>query len=473
MTKEKKKTWRNFWFCLAILLIATLIAWPSNNWGLDKTKWQFQLGDKKINLDLPLKRGLDIAGGMQVVLQADMSQINEADRLTALDAAREVIINRVDAYGLSEPTVQTAVSNNQYRILVDLPEVTDQDQALALIGQTAELDFRLQQADVLASLQAQYATATDSAQITQFYQEYYNSFVPTELTGDKLERAAVQFNQNTGLPTIGLEFNSAGQEIFGQITANNVGQVLGIFLDGQLLTAPTIKVPIADGRAEISGSFSVEEAKDIAIQLNAGALPVPITVLEQKIVGATLGDESVATSLRAGLIGLGIVCLFMLLVYGWRGIFSWINLIYYTVIMLAIYKLFGVTLTLAGIAGLLLSIGMAVDSNILIFERMKDEVKAGATTRLQAMQAAFIRAWDSIRDANVITLTIALVLANPLDFAFLNTAGTVRGFGITLLIGTLVSLFTGVFVTQTMMKTIVRDKTLVNKSNKNDKIKSL
>ena len=470
MIKNTKKIWRNFWLCLVVFVIAGLIAWPSSGWGLDKTQWHFQLGAKKIDLNLPLKKGLDIAGGMQVVLEADMSQIAESDRLTALESAREVINNRVDAYGLSEPTVQTAVTGNSYRILVDLPEITDQNQALALIGQTAELDFRLQSKDVLTNLQNKYATATDSAQINQFYQEYYDSFTQTELTGDKLERAVTQFNQNTGLPTIGLEFNSAGKEIFGQITADNVGHVLGIFLDDQLLTAPTIQVAIYDGQAEISGSFTVNEAKDLAIQLNAGALPVPIDVLEQKIVGATLGDESVATSLRAGLIGLGIVCLFMVLVYGWRGLFSWINLLFYTVIMLAIYKIFGVTLTLAGIAGLLLSIGMAVDSNILIFERMKDEIKAHAdASRQQTMEAAFLHAWDSIRDANVITLTIAFVLANPLDFAFLNTSGTVRGFGMTLLIGTLVSLFTGVFVTQTMMEALVKNKKVIDKSTKNAK----
>jgi preprotein translocase subunit SecD len=231
--------------------------------------------------------------------------------------------------------------------------------------------------------------------------------------------------------------------------------MLAIFLDDIPLMTPVIQTPIANGQAVITGDFSLDEARNLSIQLNAGALPVPIEVLQQRNIGASLGQQSVADSVQAGLIGLGLVMLFMILYYGVQGFLASLGLIVYSLITIALYKTLGVTLTLPGIAGLILSIGMAVDANILIFERMKEELRDGKPFSL-AMELGFGRAWDSIKDANLATILTALVLINPLDFPFLNTSGLVRGFGITLFIGVVISLFTGVVVTRTLMRLFLK-----------------
>lgn len=390
-----------------------------------------------------LKQGLDIQGGMQVVLQADMSEIAIEDRKSAIESAREVILRRVDLFGVSEPIVQTAqIGEDNYRLIVELAGITQPEQALELIGTTAQLDFRLM-------------TASPSAEATASAIAFLDSFQSTDLGGKQLKRSVVQFDPQTGQPVVGLEFDQQGSEMFGQITTQNTGQVLAIFLDEYPLMLPTIQQPILDGQAVITGDFSLEEAKNLSIQLNAGALPVPISVLEQRNIGASLGQTSVAKSIKAGLIGIGLVMLFMIMYYGLKGLIASIALIIYSILTVAIYKILGVTLTLPGIAGLLLSIGMAVDANILIFERMKEELRDGQSFS-RAMELGFGRAWDSIKDANLATITTALVLINPLNFRFLNSSGLVKGFGITLLIGVLISLFTGVVVTRTLMRLFLK-----------------
>lgn len=397
-----------------------------------------------VTSNLDLKQGLDIQGGMQVVLRADMKDIPASDRKTALESAKEVVQRRVDLYGVSEPLVQTSVTDNEYRIIVELAGVKDPTEALQLIGTTAKLDFRLQ-------------NATPSAAATTSAMAFFQDFLPTNLTGKQLRRAGVQFDQKTGEPLVSLEFNQEGQQIFAELTKQYVGQVLGIFLDGIPVTAPRISTPILDGRAVITGSFTLEQAKQLSIQLNAGALPVPIEVIQQRSIGASLGSQSIQKSVEAGVIGIMFVIVFMIVNYGWRGFLASISLFCYAVFTVAIYKIFSVTLTLPGIAGLLLSIGMAVDSNILIFERMKEEVRSGKSFD-QAVELGFSRAWNSIKDANLTTIFIALVLINPLDFAFLNSSGLVKGFGMTLLIGVLVSLFTSMVVTRVLMKLFLKGK---------------
>ncbi len=444
-----------FTFILILTGLAALISLPER-WPINVTLFgrqlQTTLGSPVINFSLfgkqithrfQLKRGLDIQGGMQVVLQAEMGAIAETDRETALNAAREVIVRRVDLYGIAEPNVQTSRFADQYRLLVELPGVDDPAQALQLVGTTAELDFRLQSTES--------ATATESA-VT-----YFNSFQPTGLTGKQLKRATVQFDSQTAEPTVGLEFDAEGTQLFSDVTTQHVGQQLAIFIDGFPIMIPTINTPIPDGRAVITGSFTLDQAKQLSIQLNAGALPVPITVLEQRNIGASLGQDSVQKSVQAGLIGIGLVMVFMVLLYGVKGLLADLALVVYAILTIAVYKLLGVTLTLPGIAGLLLSIGMAVDSNILIFERMKEELRVGKPFR-QAMELGFGRAWDSIKDANIATIMTALILVNPLNIQFLNTSGLVRGFGLTLLIGVLISLFTGIVVTRTLMRLFLNEK---------------
>jgi len=394
-----------------------------------------------------LKKGLDIQGGMQVVLQANMDEIAEVDREEAINSSQAVIKRRVDLYGISEPLVQTARVGDDYRLIVELPGLDDPDQALELVGKTAQLDFRLQGSPPAIDLEA-----TDSADFAELSAlAFLDSFEETQLGGKQLKRAAVDFNQQTNEPVIRLEFDAEGTELFADITSDNVNKVLGIFMDGQPVVLPSITTPILDGQAIMSGGYEIEEAKQLAIQLNAGALPVPITVLEQRQIGASLGEISVQKSIRAGVVGLALVMLFMILYYGLKGVIASVALLIYALITLAVYKVLGVTLTLPGVAGLLLSIGMAVDANILIFERMKEELRVGNPYD-RALELGFGRAWDSIKDANLATIMTALVLINPMDFSFLSSSGLVRGFGITLLIGVLISLFTGVFVTRTLMR---------------------
>lgn len=395
--------------------------------------------------EFELKKGLDIQGGMEVVLKADMTNIAEEDRDTAIESAREVILRRVDLFGINEPTVTTSKTADEYRLLVDLPGVSDSNQALQLVGTTAQLDFRLQNPDLATPESTTSAIA------------FFNQFQQTTLTGKQLKRATVQFDPQTNEPVIALEFDDEGREIFAAITQENVGQVLAIFLDDYPLAMPRINTPILDGRAVMTGGFDLEGAKQTAIQLNAGALPIPIEIIEQRQLGASLGQEAVEKSVRAGLIGVGLVMAFMIMLYGWNGVIADFALIVYSILTVAIYKVLGVTLTLPGIAGMLLTIGMAVDANILIFERMKEELRLDKPWK-RAMELGFGRAWDSIKDANIATIMTALVLINPLDFSFLNTSGMVRGFGITLLIGVLISLFTGVVVTRTLMRLFLREK---------------
>ncbi len=433
---------RIFFIIVFVFVASLLIALPSNLYGYSIPQLEFSLFGKNITTDLPLKQGLDIQGGMQVVLQADMSGISAEDRSNALESAREVINRRVDMYGISEPLVQTSQRGDEYRIIVELAGIDDPQQALALVGTTAQLDFRLQEA-------TESATASDSAQVL------LNQFVSTGLTGKELQRSTVQFDPQTGEPVVSLEFNDEGRDIFADVTKNHTGEILAIFLDDFPVMFPQIQSAILDGKAVISGNMTLEEAKNLNIQLNAGALPVPITVLEQRNIGASLGQQSVEASVKAGMIGIGLVMLFMILYYGYKGFLASMALLVYSALTIAVYKVMGVTLTLPGIAGLLLSIGMAVDSNILIFERMKEELRDGKEFH-HAMELGFGRAWDSIKDANLATITTALILINPFNMSFLNTSGLVRGFGITLLIGVVISLFTGIVVTRTLMRLFLK-----------------
>lgn len=450
------KQHRIFLLIIVLTLVAGFIALPDSfplrfkigNFAVDrefvKPPISLNILGKNFSPKWQLKQGLDIQGGVQVVLKADMSEIDEIDRPTALESAREIILRRVDLFGINEPVVQTSVNGNDYRILVELAGINDSAQALRLVGQTAQLEFKLENQEKMADPQA-----------TQSALYFFGSFDETGLTGKQLKRTQVQFDPQTNEPVISLEFDEEGTKLFADITKNHTGEVLAIFLDGFPITTPRINGAILNGQAQLSGGFDVESAKQLNIQLSAGALPVPIEVLEQRSIGASLGQQSVSDSVRAGLVGILLVMLFMILYYGFKGLLASLALIIYAILTLAVYKVIGVTLTLPGIAGLLLSVGMAVDANILIFERMKEELRAGRGFA-QAMELGFGRSWDSIKDANLATIMTSLVLINPLNFTFLNTSGLVKGFGVTLLIGVLISLFTGVVVTRTLLRLFLR-----------------
>ncbi len=399
-----------------------------------------------INKDFKTRLGLDLSGGTHLVLEADMKNIASADKDSALESAKQVIERRVNMFGVSEPVVQSSKGQNSYRILVELPGVTDVNKAMDLIGQTALLDFR-------------EITIEPPASESAYFIPTLTTTKPTGLTGKDLKRAMVQFSTQTGEPEVSIEFSSDGAKKFAEITKRLIGKPLAIFLDQFPVTWPRVNTEIIDGRASITGSFTQEAAKSLALQLNAGALPVPVTPVEKRTVGATLGTESVRQSMQAGFIGLAIVAVFMIAKYGWLGVFADMALILYGLLNFAIYRFIPITLTLPGIAGFILSIGMAVDSNILIFERFREEKRLGKPWKM-AMELGFGRAWDSIKDANVTTIITCLILFNPGNWEILPNSGLVRGFAITLFIGVVTSLFTGIVVTRTFIRVLYRERSL-------------
>ncbi len=392
----------------------------------------------KIQRDLSIRKGLDIAGGVSVLMDADMSNVSEADRADALNSLKDVIERRVNLLGISEASVQTSSVSGKYRIIVELAGVFDTNQALTTIGQVAQLDFRVEDTD---------NPPTEPNAIP--------NFIHADLSGANLQKATVVFDQNqtvsTGEPKIQLQFNSEGAKKFRDITEKNIGKRVAIYLDNQIVIAPVVQSAILDGKAIISGQFSVENAKILVTQLNAGALPVPVKVLEQRTVGPTLGQESVNKSLFAGLVGLSLVVAFMIFYYGRLGVMASVALVIYGLVTLAIYKFVPVVLTLPGLAGFILSIGMAVDANILIFERIKEELRLDKPLSI-ALENGFGRSWDSIRDANLATIITAFILFNPFEWGFLPTSGPVRGFALTLALGIFISLFTGVIITRNLVR---------------------
>ena len=381
------------------------------------------------NFDLVL--GLDLAGGSHLVFETDTSGIKDDKKSDALVSLKEVIDSRVNFFGISEPNVQLSSFEGKDRIIVELPGIDNTSEAVDLIGQTAQLSF------------------------VELGDEEDPGFVPTDLTGADLKQAYVDSDPVDASPVVALEFTEEGGNKFSEITQRNIGKRVAIMLDTEVVSAPVVSSHITDGRAVITGDFTTEEVKHTAIQLNAGALPVPIQLVEERTVGATLGAESVQKSVMAGMVGLSAVLFFMILVYGKFGLVADIGLIVFGVLTLALYKLIPIVLTLPGIAGFLLSVGMAVDSNILIFERFKEEKDKYPYT--EAMEISFGRAWDSIRDANVATLVAAFILANPLDWSFLHTSGPVRGFAITLALGIVISMFTGIVVTRNLLRVFIKN----------------
>lgn len=407
---------------------------------MTRPEFRFSLGGATFYRDLEMKQGLDIKGGTRVTLATDMSAIATSDRPVALQSAQDVISRRINLYGVSETSVQTARSGDEYRLIVEIPGVQNSEEAIQLIGSTAQLDFR------------EYKPATPSAASATPSGMLVKDFVPVGLTGKDLARSNVEFDPNTGKPTIGLEFTSEGARVFAEVTARNIGKPLAIFLDEYPITSPTVSNQIVDGKAQISGDFTVAEAKQLSIALNAGALPVPIEVIGQTSVGATLGNQSVDRAVIAGLIGVGVLMVFMVLLYGFKGLLSCVSLLFYGIVTLALYKLIPVTLSLAGIAGFLLSMGMAVDTNILVFERLKEEERKDALRSATVkLNHAFSRTWNSIKDANVTTLITCFVLYNPFEWVFLNRSGIVRGFAFTLALGIFMNLFCGMFVTRVLL----------------------
>lgn len=504
--------------------------------------------------------GLDLQGGSQLLYQADVSQVAEADRADAVNGVRDVIEQRINAFGVGEPVIQTVRSGQDFRLNIELPGITDVQEAVKRIGETPLLEFKTEAEPVVyteeekvvirkrndegkktaedvlkqvrsggdfEALARQYSedpgskddggvlpeaeegsyiepfntVVFEKATVGEVYPELVETdfgyhivrvdsrvdappanestsgsdaatdttvqakkatahhillkkeseepantgqnYAATNLTGKQLDNASVVFDPTTGAPTVSLDFDSEGTALFAQITKDNVGKTVAIYLDGEVISAPTVNEQITTGEAVISGSFTLEEAKALAQRLNAGALPVPINLISQQQVGPTLGQESIERSLFAGIIGLIALSIFMIVYYRLPGLLAVVALVFYSLFVLVIFKLMPVTLTLAGIAGFVLSIGMAVDANVLIFERMKEELKKGKTVK-HAIDDGFARAWLSIRDSNASSLITCLIL-------YWFGSSIIRGFAITLAIGILVSIFTAVNVSRVLL----------------------
>lgn len=391
-----------------------------------------------------LKLGLDLSGGTHLVYRADTSKVPDGDIDGAMEALRDTIERRVNTFGVSEPLIQIEKSGlgglGENRLVVELPGVTDVNDAIEQIGKTPSLEFKLLSKDINPS------SLSQSGEISSDF------FLPTGLDGTKLSRATVQFDPN--FPTkaiVGLKFNDEGKDLFAKLTRDHINEVMGIFLDGQLIEAPYIREEIPSGEAVITGDFTPERAKEVVRDLNYGALPLPVELVSTQSIGATLGSKAMTASLKAGLYAFIVIALFLTFWYRLSGFVAVLALIIYTVINLALFKLIPVTLTAAGIAGFILSIGMAVDANILIFERTREELKKGKN-KAEALNEGFKRAWTSIRDSNLSSIITAVILY------YLASTPVIKGFALVFLIGVLVSMFSAITASRTILFAIQKNE---------------
>lgn len=378
---------------------------------------------------LPWHLGLDLVGGSYLVYEVDMTGIATADRGSVLSGLRDVMERRVNVFGVSEPRVTSARRGEAYQLIVELAGIKDLQEAIKQIGRTALLDFR-------------------EVKITGVGDKQKTELIATGLTGRYLKSAQIGAQQTTSQPIILISFDTEGARLFADITKRLVGKPLAILLDGEVISSPTVQEAITGGNAQISGNMSRQDVQRLVSLLNAGALPAPVKLVSQQTIGASLGIDSLKKAMLAGLIGTLAIILFMLLYYRALGLVSAFALIFYIAFALAIFKLFGITMTLAGIAGFILSIGMAVDANILTFARTKEELAKGVS-RSGALEEGFRRAWPSIRDSNISTMLTSVIL-------YYLTSSFVRGFALTLLLGVVVSMFSAITVTRIILRTFTK-----------------
>ena len=427
-----------------------------------------------LSAKFPFKLGLDLKGGVHLVYKADISKLAaSSDVSSAMSALRDVIERRVNIFGVSEPVVQveqktTLSGDTEHRLIVELPGLTDVGQAIKMIGATPVLEFKTERASstresILAEIKKfeevrkNLSTNGGNLDLTgidmeKVVQDPY--YIESELNGRHLAKATLQFQQNSLFPTVGLEFNAEGEKLFAEITKANVGKTVAIYLDNQPISAPVVREEITSGKAEISGNFSREEAKTLVGRLNSGALPVPIELLSTQTISAPLGSKMLDNNITAGIWGTIIVAIFLMLWYRLPGLISVISLAIYIILTLSIFKLLSITLTAAGIAGIIMSIGMATDANILIFERMKEEMKRGRTVS-DGIREGFDRAWTSIRDSNISSMITATIL-------FWLGTSLIKGFALTFGLGVLLSMFTALTITKTFLYSFrIKDSKLV------------
>lgn len=423
---------RRFWATL-LILAGLLIGYFVYATNTEESQFKFKLG-------------LDLNGGVELIYKADTTHV-PADQIDGkMNALKDLIEQRVNVFGVSEPIIQVETvhivgGENYKQLIVDLPGQTDIDGAIEQVGKTYVLEFRLEKDDFA------FSTTTDFS-VADMYED-------TGLTGAYLQTAKVEFDTTTtGEPYVSLQFNKEGADLFAKITKDNIGRRLGIFLDDDFKQAPVIRQEIPNGQASISGGFAgrdgLEEARNLVSNLNLGALPVPIELISTQSIGASLGEEAVQASVLSGLLALTVISIFLIVWYRLPGLLATISLIIYSVITLALFKLMSVTLTAAGIAGFILSLGMAVDANILIFERLKEELARGRELG-DAIKEGFARAWLSIRDSNTSSIITALILY------YFSSTPVVRGFALVFGLGVLVSMFSAITASRTLLLAIKHD----------------
>ena len=416
-----------FWLIIAVLVICGWL-WKGDVILNGNFKKDFVLG-------------LDLAGGAALTYTIDTNALpKDAVVQDSVEALRDVIERRVNLFGVREPTVTTSFSRlaNEWRLVVELPGVADIDQAAKLIGETPVLEFKTQKKN---------AKTLDAS--STIY-EMIGNYDSTGLTGTYLKKSSLVFDQTTNRPMVELAFDETGAKLFAQITKANIGKQVAIFLDGVPISSPTVNEEITLGKAVISGSFTVEEARIMVGRLNSGALPVPITLAGKTVVEPSLGEKAVGAGEKAAVVGFGLIVLFMIIWYRLPGVMASLALISYLAFMLAIFKLIPVTLTSAGIAGLIISLALAVDANVLTFERMKEELRHGKGLK-DAMETGFLRAWTSIRDSHIAAIIVSVIL-------FWLGTSVVKGFAFTFFLGAVVSLFSAQIVTRSLLRAIVIEK---------------
>lgn len=461
----KSKNWIFVFLILFFIAVGGIFTIPKNL--IQKITFFSRLEKKIYSINnffkKPYKLGLDLQGGTHLLYEADLSQIKKEEREDAVNGLRDVIERRVNLFGVEEPLVQVQKAGNRYNLIVDLAGIKDPAEAIKEIGKTPYLEFRKEMSkekkeeiikilpesqiqDTIKQIEKQTGKKVKKEEIG----EYLPLFEPTELTGRYLKSAKVDFDNQTFEPKVLIQFNDEGTKIFAKLTKENVGKKIAIYIDNQLISAPVVREEITGGKAEISGDFSLEEAKELARNLSAGALPVPIKLISQQTVGPSLGKDSIEKSLKAGIIGFILVILCMIIVYRFSGILASIALFFYSILLLLLFKLIPVTLTLSGIAGFILSLGMAVDANVLIYERLKEELEKDNESFL-VIDRSFSRAWPAIRDGHLTTLITCAIL-------FLFASGFVQGFALTLGLGMLCSMFSAMIITKILMKTFYDTK---------------
>ena len=433
--------WRKIILALIILILSAGVALfvfksePKLNKNFEAEKTFFK--------NHSFRLGLDLSGGSHLIYKADISGIPSGQVTDSMNALRDVIERRVNIFGVSEPVVQVQgggfISGGEEKLIVDLPGITDVEKAIAMIGQTPLLEFKVE----APQNAPQEVKVGPDGQATL---DIGSQFAPTELTGRYLKKATLEFDTNTREPKVSLQFDDKGTMLFAQITKENVGKIVAIYLDGAPISTPVVQEEITGGQAVISGSFTPTEAKLLVGRLNSGALPVSIILLSKQTIGAILGDDAVAAGIKAAIIGFLLVVLFLIIWYRLPGLVAVVSLSIFIIIMLTLFKLIPVTLTAAGIAGFIISIGIAVDANVLIFERVKEELRSGRTIP-DAVLVGFSRAWSSIRDSNISNIITALIL-------FWFGTSLIKGFALTLGMGVLVSMFSAITITRIFLSVV-------------------